>query len=463
MSKDMRTWIAQLEAAGELQEINHPVNPLTEMGALLWQSREKALLFKNLEGYPGWHALGQGPANLRHAALAFETDLEKLVFTVSEKMKHRYKPELVETGPVKEVILKGDDVDLSRFPLHIGGTKDAGPFITAGLCITKDPDTGIRNMSFHRLQMKGPNKTGILLVPRHTSINLQKYEAKNEPMPIAIFIGHHPLYYMAAATTGPYEMDELELAGGLLGEPVKTVKCETIDIEVPYDAEIVLEGHVLPGYREDEGPFSEFQDYYISGTGKNPVIEIQAITMRKDAIYKNLQNGSEMEGCIFHKVPMGAAILDRIRTVGGFADIKNVLVLPGIFGVAVQMTPRFYGEAKNVLLAALSGEYLHPKVAIAVDDDVNILNYWEILWSINTRVNPEEDIIVLPGSRIHSMDPTAKELFPPGTPSWQRVGGKMIIDATKPPVSDPEAREIFERILPMGHGKIHLKDFLSGS
>jgi 2,5-furandicarboxylate decarboxylase 1 len=274
MSKDMRTWLAQLEAAGELLEVGRPVDPLTEMGALLWQSREKALLFHNLRGYPGWRALGQAPANLRHAALAFETELQDLVFTVARRMKRRFAPERVGTGPVKEVVFKGEDVDLGRFPVHVGGIKDAGPFITAGLCITKDPDTGIRNMSFHRLQVKGRNRTGILLVPRHTSINLQKYEARNKPMPIAVIIGHHPLYYMAAATTGPYEMDELELAGGLLGEPVKTVKCETIDLEVPCDAEIVLEGHVLPGYREEEGPFSEFQDYYISMTGFCPVPEM---------------------------------------------------------------------------------------------------------------------------------------------------------------------------------------------
>ena len=460
MGKDIRSWIAQLEAAGQLQEINKSVNPLTEMGALLWQSREKGLLFNNLEGFPGWRSLGQAPANLSHAALVFDTDLDNLSSTAARMMKERRVPQAVDSGPVKDVIMIGDDVDLTKLPVHVGGTGDAGPFITAGLCITKDPDTGIRNMSFHRLQVKGKNRTGILLVPRHTSINLQKYEAKNEPMPIAIFIGHHPLYYMAAATTGPYEMDELELAGGLLGEPVKTVKCETIDMEVPYDAEIVLEGHVLPGYREDEGPFSEFQDYYISGTGKNPVIEISAITMRKDAIYKNLQNGSEMEGCIFHKVPMAAAIYDRIRTVGGFSNIKNVLTLPGIFGVAVQMTPRFYGEAKSVLMAALSSEYLHPKVAIAVDDDVNIYNYWEILWSINTRVDPQEDIVIIPNSRIHSMDPSCRELFPPGTPAWQRVGGKILIDATKPPLSDPKAREIFGRIEPMGFGKVRLEDYI---
>lgn len=461
MPKDMRDWIAQLEEAGELLQIKRPVDPQTEMGALLYQSREKALFFNELTGYPGWTSLGQGPANLRHAALAYETTLENLIPTAAARMKRRFTPEIVSTGPVKEVILKGEDVDLTKLPLHISGTGDAGPFITAGLCVTKDPDTGIRNMSFHRLQLKGKNRTGVLFVPRHSSLNFQKYESRGEPMPIAIFIGHHPLYYMAAATTGPYEMDEMELAGGLLGEPVKLVRCETIDMEVPFDAEIVLEGHVLPGVREEEGPFSEFQDYYIAGTGKNPVIEITAVTMRKKPIYKHLQNGSEMEGCMFHKVPMGAAIYDRIKTVGGHVELKNVLVMPGIFGVIVQMVPRFHGEAKNVLLAALAGEYQHPKVAIAVDEDVNIFNYWEILWSISTRIDPARDIVVLPGMRIHSMDPTGKELVPPGEPGWHRLGSKVIIDATKPPTCAPAERAEFERIKAVGHELVHLEDYLS--
>ena len=179
--------------------------------------------------------------------------------------------------------------------------------------VTKDPDTGQRNVSFHRLQIKGPNKSGILLYPRHTWRNYLKYQARNEPMPVAIFIGHHPLYYAAAATTAAYGLDEFEIAGGYLGEPVRLVKCETVDLEVPADAEIVLEGHIPPHYREDEGPFSEFQDYYVTGTGKNPIVEYQCMTRRHDAIFKNLQNGSEMEGCVFHKIPMSAAIFRRLQ------------------------------------------------------------------------------------------------------------------------------------------------------
>jgi len=151
-------------------------------------------------------------------------------------------------------------------------------------------------------------------------------------------------------------------------EDVELVKCRTVDLEVPAWAEIILEGEIPPKVRETEGPFSEFQDYYLTGSGMNPIVNIKAVTMRNDAIFKNVQNGTEVEGCVYHKVPMSAQILRRARTVGGLADVKNVLVMPGIFGVVVQMKPRYYGEARNVLMSVLSSEYQHPKVAIAVDE-----------------------------------------------------------------------------------------------
>ncbi len=460
MPKDMRTWIRDLEEAGELLHITKPVHPHTQMGALLYQSREKGLLFENLDGFPGWRSLGMAPANLRQAALAFGTTVEKLIPTAADWSLRRQPTQRVQTGPVKEVILKGDQVDITKLPVHVAGSEET-PYIASGLVVTRDPDTGIRNVAFHRLQVKGPNKTGILLVPRHTRQILTKYEARNEPMPVAIFIGHHPLYYMAAATTGPFEMDELELAGGMLGEPVQVVKCETNDLEVPFDAEIVLEGHILPNVREDEGPFSEFQDYYVAGQGKNPVVQIDCITMRQDAIYKAIQNGSEVEGCMFHKVPFGAAVYNHIKNIGGYVNLHNLLVLPGIFGIAVQMTPRFYGEAKQILMGVLSSPILHPKVAIAVDEDVNIFNYWEVLWAINTRVNPQEDIIVIPGVRTHPMDPSCPEPVPPGGPFWGRVGGKVIIDATKPPLAaGDEVRRPYQRLKPMGWETVRLEDFL---
>ncbi len=460
MGADMRTWIAQLEEADELVRIQRPVHPHTEMGALLHQSREKALLFENLVGFPGWRSLGQAPANLRHAALAYGTTLDRLIPVAAERASRRIPPEEVGSGPVKEVIWKGTQVDVTRIPAHVVGSEET-PYIASGLVVCRDPETGKRNVAIHRLQIKGPRRLGILMVPRHTRQIFDKYEAANEAMPIAIYIGHHPLHYMAAATSVPYEVDELELAGGLLGEPVRLVQCETNDLQVPYDAEIVLEGKVLPHVREPEGPFSEFQDYYVAGMGENPVIEVDCITMRHDAIFKAIQNGSEVEGCVFHKVPIAVAIYNHIRTIAGHVQLHNVLVLPGIFGVVVQMTPRFWGEAKQVLLGVLSSPVLHPKVAIAVDEDVNIFNSWEILWAINTRCNPEEDIVVIPGIRAHPMDPSVPERVPPGGPYWNRVGGKVLIDATKPPLcAGTEARKPFERIRPMGWDRVRLEDFL---
>jgi 2,5-furandicarboxylate decarboxylase 1 len=454
--KDMRTWIADLEAANELIRVDKLVDPLTEMGSLLYQSREKAVFFERLPH--GWRSLGQAPANVRHAALAFGTNEEALVPHVADRLGQTIKPVRVSDGPVKEVKLKRDEFDLTHLPVHVAGLRDGGPVIGSGLLVSKDPETGQRNVSFHRLQIKGPNKSGILLYPRHTWKNYLKYQARNEPMPVAIFIGHHPLYYAAAATTAAYGLDEFEIAGGFLGEPARLVKCETVDLEVPAEAEIVLEGHIPPHYREEEGPFSEFQDYYITGTGKNPIVEYQFMTRRHDAIFKNLQNGSEMEGCVFHKVPMSAAILRRLRTVGGGPNVHNVISLPGIFGLVVQMTPRAYGEAKNVLMAALSSEYQHPKIVIAVDADVDIFNPAEILWALSTRVNPQDDVVVIPGTHNHAMDASLPELGAPGTALWQRLGSKMLIDATIPPPADAAARDMFERIRPV-NPQLRLEDF----
>jgi 2,5-furandicarboxylate decarboxylase 1 len=426
------------------------------MGSLLYQSREKALLFEKLPH--GWRSLGQAPANVRQAALAFGATEETVIPLVAEKLGTRIAPVMVPTGPVKEVKLNKGEFDLTQLPVHVAGQRDGGPVIGSGLVVTKDPDTGQRNLSFHRLQIKGPGKSGILLYPRHSWKNYMKYQARNEAMPVAIFIGHHPLYYVAAATTAAYGVDEFEIAGGFLGEAVRLVKCETVDLEVPADAEIVLEGHIPPHYREEEGPFSEFQDYYVTGTGKNPVVEYQHMTRRRDAIFKNLQNGSEMEGCVFHKIPMSATIFRRLKDVGGGPNLHNVMVLPGVFAVVVQMTQRYYGEAKNLLLAALSSEYHHPKIAIAVDADVDIFNHAELTWALATRVNPDKDVVIIPGTHNHAMDASLPELGAPGTPLWQRSGSKMLIDATIPPPADAEARSMFERIRPH-NPQLRLEDF----
>jgi 2,5-furandicarboxylate decarboxylase 1 len=456
MPKDMRTWIAQLEAAGELARVERPVNPLTQMGALLWQSRERALLFEELSGFPGWRGLGQAPANWRQTALALGVPVEQVVPWYARKLLERLPAERVSSGPVKEVVQLGDQVDLTRLPVHVSGSQDGAPFFTSAICVTRDPDSGALNASPQRLQVKGPRRSGILLPPsHHNAMNFRKYEQRGEPMPIAAYVGHHPAHYLATSTSVPYGVDEYEIAGAVLGEPVRLVPCETVDLEVPCDAEIVLEGRVLPGTRELEGPYAEFQEYYLGGVSEKPVVEWTAVTMRHDAIFKHLQNGSEVEGGLFHKIPIAALTYNRLKDVGGYADVRNVVVLPAMFGIVVQMRQRFHGEARRVLLSALSTEHVHAKIAVAVDEDVDPYDLADVWWAINTRVHAAEDVVVVPGVRVLGLDPSGERR----AGSWERLGSALIIDATRPPECDPGRKE-FERARPMGDGLVRLEDFL---
>jgi len=450
MAKDMRTYMAQLEKAGEMIHVPDPVNVEWDIGRRLFESRERALLFENIKNYPGWKALGQAPANMRQIGIILDTIPGKVVTELARRLdKGGGKCVSVQTGPVKEQIWTGEEASLDRLPIHVIAEKDPGRYIAGGLCVVKDPETGIRNMAFHRLQVKDGKKMGIFMVEgRHTWHIYQKYEALNKPMPFAVVIGHHPMYYFAAAYTGPLGLDELEIASSLLEEPVEIVPCSTIDLEVPAHAEIILEGEIPPRIREEEGPFSEFTGYY-GGKLNRPIVLLKAITLRKEAIYKAVQSAALTESIFYNGLPMAVAIFRDLRQVAGYVNLKDVSCNWGsTFNVVVQMTPRFYGEAKQVLLAAVSSLYSHQKVAVAVDEDVDIYDPQDVAWAIATRVNPEVDVAVIPGVRGHTLDNSLPEVTKPGLTAWHRLGSRMIIDATKPPTSDPLARIPFERVRP---------------
>ena len=451
MAKDMRSWLSQLEEAGELERVKDEVNVEVDIGGRLYEEKGKALLFEKVKNRPGWKVLGQAPANWRQIGLAFDTEPRNIVQEFARRIDQGLvKCKIVSSGPVKEVILTGKEVNLFKLPIHKIAERDPAPFIASALNIVKDPETGIRNMAMHRHQLKDAHKMGIMMVAgKHTHMIYQKYEAMNKPMPMAIAIGHHPMYYFAAPYTAPFGVDELEVAGALLGEPVELVKCETIDLEVPAHAEIVLECELPPKIREEEGPFSEFTGYYPTSEEKKPVVMVKAITMRKDAIYKAVQSGALTESIFYNGLPMAVAIFRDLRNVGGYADIHTVSCNWGnTFNIVVQMTPRFYGEAKHVLLAAMSSLYLHHKIAIAVDEDVDIYDPQDVAWAIATRVNPERDITVIPGVRGHPLDNSLPEVTKPGLTVWHRIGSRVLIDATKPPTCDPVARAGFDRALP---------------
>jgi 2,5-furandicarboxylate decarboxylase 1 len=459
---DLRSFIASAEKSAELLRVDRETDPLTEMGVLFGET-EQPLIFENVRGYPGWQVCGELVTSRAAQALAFQVERSQVVPELARRMQSAALPgRNVNTGPVKERILTGHDVDLGKLPVVVHSQEDGGPYIGSAMCVTKDPDTGIQNVAMLRMQIQDRNRTGTAFAPRHSWMHYQKYEARNEPMPMAAVIGHHPILDLATNSSVPYGVDEFQVAGSLLLEPLEMVRCETVDLMVPAHAEIVIEGVIPPGIREDEGPFGEFQCYYLTRTRKCPIFEVKAITMRHDALYRHIQaTPSTVEHQALVAVPMEAHLWQRIKDVDGYIDLKDVHVPPwgACFVVLVKFTPRLEEQAKSVLMAALSSSYAHPKIAIALDDDIDLTDPRDVFWAVATRVDPARDLLQIPHARMHSLDPSGKLVTAPGA-GHQRVGGKLGIDATKPPTCRPKDRYDWERVLPMGHGNISLQEVL---
>jgi 2,5-furandicarboxylate decarboxylase 1 len=459
MPKDLRSYLDDVKA--ERVDVRREVDPLTNVGALCDQS-EWPLVFHHLKGFPGWRLVDRLVSRRELQARILGCTPDRVVHTLAERIQRIGTGEVkvVANGPVQSEVKTGADADLTTLPHCIHSEGDAGRYIGAGICMTRDPDSRVRNLAFLRHQIKGPRRTGFLVLPRHTWRHHQKYEKAGEAMPMAIVIGVHPAYEIATCYTGRMDQDELELAAVLLEEPVELVRCATIDMEVPAHAEIVIEGRVLPNVREDEGPFGEVTNY-TAGQGMNPVFEVTAITTRPDPIYRHIQATRFTDHQVLGALPVEAGMYNRIRETAGGIDVHDVACPAWCsrYTVIVQLTPRFDGEARAALLAALSSPYLYPKMAIAVDEDVDIHDARDVMWAVATRVNPETDVHVIPGMRAHGLDLASPELLPPGSPAWQRVGGKMLIDATKPATWRTTERALFGRARPKGWGA-RLQDFL---
>ena len=254
------------------------------------------------------------------------------------------------TAPVQDVVHR--DVDLAKLlPLPVHNEHDSGPYITAGLLIARNPDTGRQNVSIHRCQLSGPNRLGVLLLPRHTHMMFETAERTGKPLPVAIVIGVDPLTLLASQAIVPLDHDELEIAGALHRQPLAVVKCLTSELCVPADAEIVVEGRLLPGVREPEGPFGEFPQYYGERAMRH-VIEVDTVTHRRDAIFHTIVGGG-LEHILLGAVPREATLLAHLRR--SFPNVLDVHLSRGGVGryhLYVRIRKRQEGEAKNVMLGA---------------------------------------------------------------------------------------------------------------
>jgi UbiD family decarboxylase len=456
--------LSNLEQQGELIRFTKTVDPLADMAAVGWKTFNemgKASLFINIKGHKNWQACSQIIADRKKWAIGLDLDEHNILDQMLERMLTPIAPKITHgSTPVKEIIKTGTDINLYDFPTMLTSEKDGGRYFASGIAIIKDPDTGIRNLSVHRQMITGKDKTGFVMIPRQARQIYEKYSARGEAMPVAMVYGTHPAIFFASSFTTAFGNDEFEIAGALMEEPVRLTKCETTDLEVPADAEIVIEGEVLPNFTEPEGPFGEVTGTYAGG-GKSEVFQVKAITQRKDPIFFALHCGFPVTDA---QSTMGlgveVATKKHLRNVEGGLNLLDVRAITeaGVMMLILKIRPRHPGQTKTALMAALSGPYLHPKLAIAVDEDIDANDLRQIAWSLTTRVHAERDVTMIPNTRVFSLDnisPTA-----PAMGNFARIGTKWMIDATIPAHLSENERRDFEPAFPLNFNNVNLKDYL---
>ena len=420
--KDLREFLSLLEQKGDLLRTRKPVDVKFEISSYIRKTSDErgpALLFENVKNF-NMPVAGGVFATRERAFLALETTPQDYVNKFQNALERLMPPKLVSSGPCKEVINTGSKVDLTQLPIPIFSEKDPAPFITLGLSISRDPKTGGKNTSIYRLQLKGRNRLGIMA--QHLVRQLIEAESLGKGLPIAIAIGTDPVIPLATQWMAPYGTDELALAGALRGAPVEVVKAETIDLEVPATAEIVIEGTVLANVREVEGPFGEVSGYYTPSNAK-PIIEVSAITHRKNPIYQAALTGMPTtENHVLKQLPLEATFYWMLKKE--FPGVKAVhFPAAGTVGMicVIAMKQAYECEARNVI-ATMMGTRRN-KITIVVDEDVDLYDMEKVLWAIATRTQADEDVVIFPRVVATAMDPSVRKF---------RVGSALGIDATKP-------------------------------
>jgi 2,5-furandicarboxylate decarboxylase 1 len=448
MQESFRQFLDRLRQAGELVDLHQPVD-IRHIATLVDQAKT-ALFFHKVIGYDV--PVVSGIIRSRERAmmgLGAETYRE-----IEDRLKtaidNPIAPKRVKTSPTREVIMEGDDVDLYRLPIPMSSIYDGGPMITAGVVIARDPELGM-NSGIYRFIVKERNLTGIdIVTPNNMRMFAQRAFERNEPLPISISIGTHPIEITGSGYRAPLGVDEMAIAGGLRGAPVELAPCKTIDMPYIADAEIVLEGEILPtGWTWPEGRFGEFTRL-MGGLHWNPLVRIKAISMRKDAIYYNLH--MPWENTWLAAPTRYAAIRQALKTAG--VQVKDINVTLGgcAFWHAVISIKKQPGEAKNALLAALS--VMDLKHVVVVDDDIDIYDPTDVEWAIATRVQGDRDVMIVGNARAKPLDPSLPQGF-----GVVGTGAKVGIDATIP---EGIPREHYERITYAYADKARIDDYVGG-
>ena len=403
-----RTALARLDGAGRLTKVATPVDPIDEVAGTMHRlDGDRAILFEQVAGHE-LPVVGNFLASPANCVVGF--GLDRLgIRAVLDRGLAASLPPIVRPGPapVHEVVITGADLDLGRqLPILRHTPTDSGRFVTAGVVLVEDPETGIPNASYHRLQLVGPDRTAIKLdYGRHLRAAFERACAAGRPLPIAVCIGTDLALMHAAAFMGsqmPEDANELAAAGALRGAPLDLVPCVSQPLSVPRGTEIVLEGVIDPSDTVSEGPFGEFVGYP-SDTGPAPAFRVTALTRRADAVYHAI-SGAGRETVMLRKYVLEASAFRAIRqSVPIVTDVD--LTAGGLhrFHLVIQIAKRSSrddGFERNAMMAAFAALKDLDRVVV-VDDDIDAADPFEVEYAIATRFEASRDLVVIPGARGH--------------------------------------------------------------
>ena len=453
MAKDLRGFIAALEnrSPEDVVRIKKRISPRYEMSAILTHLEKRKqfplLCFDNVEGNEAPVVIN-AQASRKLMGFALECKPEDLAKTFSARQSKPIPPVEANNAPVQEIIKVGEQIDLAKIPILTHYDVNAAPYITAGIVVAVDPETGVRNTSYNRLMMAGKRELRIFMaIGRHLWTLHNKMERRNEPLPIAIVVGVHPLFSLGAQAFTPADQDEYAIIGSMMGEPLRLVKAKTVPILVPADAEMIIEGRILPDVRRIEGPFGEFTGHAVS-QDERQVIEVTGVTHRKNYIFQDVHAGYT-EHKLMGAVPREAALLKAVRqTVPTVKEVCMPVSGNCRFHAYISISKRTPGQAKNAICAAFAADMLLKHVAV-VDDDIDVFDEEQVWWAVSNRFQADRDLVVIAGAQGSELDPSAG----PGG-----VNAKMGLDATKPLTGFPPELRVPDEVMK----RIRLEDFLPG-
>ncbi len=424
--------MVETEFPDDFVRVRQEIDPKFESTAMLFEldraGRSPVVVFESIKGKT-MPLVTNVAGSRKLLAACLGVKVAELPTAFRERCQKYIPCEVVDSAAWDEVTLEGSQIDLTKLPIPLQFTVDAAPYITAGQISARDPITGVDTTGFHRLMLKGKERLGISL---HSRRRLYEYhrraEEKGQSLPVAITIGTHPLHYMGSMVYAyPQNVRKFEIIGGLFGEPDRLARCGVADLEVPAGAEIVIEGEILAGVREPEGPFSEFTGYASHRSTQN-VFVAKRVRMRRDVIYQSVVSGMSQDHILVSCITREGEILNALRR--NLPNVRNVHVphtTCGAFMAFVSMKKTAEGEPQMAVMATFGTE-LYTKYVIVVDDDVDIFNMNDVMWAIATRVRAEKDILLIPGCKGAIIDPTSD----PQTFTLTKMG----IDATRPADKD---------------------------